>query len=269
MSDKLDFNENTQNEGPVECLGMTFENDEVRREYFTERLREKLKDPEFRKIDGFPIGEDEDILALSDPPYYTACPNPFLDEFIEQEGKPYDPDEPYHCEPFAADVSEGKNDPLYRLPSYYTKVPYKAINHYINNYTKPGDIVLDAFCGTGMTGLACKNFSSLDDKGNNIVQQNNRRSILVDLSPSATFIASKINSPIDKFLSEGDSGELGSFIQKEISPLYTTNWEKNKITFDYAIWSDWGECPECGNIFRIYDQIFDYAKKAILSNGHL
>lgn len=57
------------NGGPVECLGMTFENDEKRREYFLEKLREKLKDPEFRKIEGFPIGEDEDILALSDPPY--------------------------------------------------------------------------------------------------------------------------------------------------------------------------------------------------------
>lgn len=29
---------------PVECLGMTFENDEKRREYFLAKLREKLKD---------------------------------------------------------------------------------------------------------------------------------------------------------------------------------------------------------------------------------
>ena len=28
---------------PVECLGMTFENDEKRREYFLKKLREKLK----------------------------------------------------------------------------------------------------------------------------------------------------------------------------------------------------------------------------------
>ena len=40
--------------GPVTCLGMTFENDEKRREYFLERLREKLKNPAFRKIEGFP-----------------------------------------------------------------------------------------------------------------------------------------------------------------------------------------------------------------------
>ncbi|MBW2248295.1 MAG: hypothetical protein JRF62_14140 [Deltaproteobacteria bacterium] len=36
----------------VECLGMTFPNDEERRKYFLEKLREKLKDPEFRKIEG-------------------------------------------------------------------------------------------------------------------------------------------------------------------------------------------------------------------------
>ena len=34
--------------GPVTCLGMTFENDEARRTHFTEELREKLRDPEFR-----------------------------------------------------------------------------------------------------------------------------------------------------------------------------------------------------------------------------
>ena len=70
---------------PVECLGMTFENDEKRREYFLEKLRDKLKDPEFRKIEGFPIGEDEDILALSDPPYYTTCPRGHKGRWVDGE----------------------------------------------------------------------------------------------------------------------------------------------------------------------------------------
>ena len=58
---------------PVECLGMTFESDDARRAHFLEKLRERLRDPEFRKIEGFPIGSDEDILTLSDPPHYTIC----------------------------------------------------------------------------------------------------------------------------------------------------------------------------------------------------
>lgn len=41
------------------------------------RLAAALQDPDFRATPGFPIASDEAILALSDPPTYTACPNPF------------------------------------------------------------------------------------------------------------------------------------------------------------------------------------------------
>src|SRR5437660_4233947 len=113
--------------GPVTCLGLSFASDAERRAYFTERLREKLADPTFRAQEGFPIGSNEDILALSDPPYYTACPNPFLEEFVRCYGAQNDANVSYHREPLAVDVSEGKNDPVYNAYTYHTKVPYKAI----------------------------------------------------------------------------------------------------------------------------------------------
>ena len=92
MDDVMSFAPHlTSSTRPVECLGMTFEDDEKRRDYFLEELRQKLLDPEFREIDGFPIGDIEDILALSDPPYYTACPNPFINDFLTQHGTPYSP----------------------------------------------------------------------------------------------------------------------------------------------------------------------------------
>src|SRR5690606_13501873 len=97
--------------GPVECLGMTFESEEARRAHFIERLREKLQDAEFRKTPGFPKGEAEDILRMSDPPYYTACPNPFLSELLTGRGSTRD-SEPTTHEPFAFDVTEGKQDPV-------------------------------------------------------------------------------------------------------------------------------------------------------------
>ena len=40
--------------------------------------------------EGFPLSEVENILALSDPPYFTACPNPFLkdvDDTTQDESK--------------------------------------------------------------------------------------------------------------------------------------------------------------------------------------
>ncbi len=54
------------------------------------------------------------------------------------------------------DVSEGKTDPIYTAHSYHTKVPHKAIMRAILHYTQPGDIVLDGFAGSGMTGVAAQ-----------------------------------------------------------------------------------------------------------------
>src|SRR5262245_8711248 len=93
---------------PVECLGMTFPSDEARRAYFLEKLREKLRDPSFRQIEGFPLGEDEDILTMSDPPYYTACPNPFIDDFFRYWGRTHGTSRNGTVEPpFASDITEG------------------------------------------------------------------------------------------------------------------------------------------------------------------
>lgn len=146
-----------------------------------------------RHIEGFPIARDEDIIALSRPPYYTACPNPFIEDFIRENGTPYDEaTDDYHREPFAADVSEGKSDAIYMTHSYHTKVPHKAIMRYILHYTKPGDIVFDGFCGTGMTGVAAQmcGYPDAQTKGQLEsempgIQWGTRNAILNDLSPAA------------------------------------------------------------------------------------
>src|SRR2546425_5046206 len=113
----------TKAAGPVECLGKTFASEEARREHYLKLISQKLKDPEFRKIEGFPIGEDEDILALSDPPYYTACPNPFIADFVKHYGKPRPIFEGAPTMPFASDVSVGRYAPESLAHSYHTKVP--------------------------------------------------------------------------------------------------------------------------------------------------
>ena len=157
-----------------------------------------------RSIEGFPIGRDEDIIALSDAPYYTACPNPFIEEFIAENGTPYDEEtDDYHREPFAFDVSEGKGDAIYNAHSYHTKVPYKAIMRYILHYTNPGDIVFDGFCGTGMTGVASQMCGSTDTMlkysflhGESNMKWGARNAIISDLSPAATFVSANYNHPV-------------------------------------------------------------------------
>jgi hypothetical protein len=121
--------------GPVECLGQIFSSEQARREHFLKQLAEKLGDPAFRQQEGFPQGTDKAILAMSDPPYYTACPNPWLAEFVANYGKPYDPTVKYSCEPLAIDVSVGKTDAIYKAHSYHTKVPHLAIVPSILHYT--------------------------------------------------------------------------------------------------------------------------------------
>jgi hypothetical protein len=64
-----------------------------------------------------------------------------LRDFVAKYARPYDPasdnnDRP----PFASDIKEGKNDPIYNAHSYHTKVPPHSIIPYILHYTKPGDL---------------------------------------------------------------------------------------------------------------------------------
>ena len=66
-TDQYDREQHNSNE-PVVCLGITFANDEERRAYFREELRKKL--PELKSIEGFPIGEDDDIISS----YYLLPP---------------------------------------------------------------------------------------------------------------------------------------------------------------------------------------------------
>jgi hypothetical protein len=52
--------------GKVVVLGKEFASDDERRDCFRAELRKRL--PELKKAEGFPVGTDDDIIALSDPP---------------------------------------------------------------------------------------------------------------------------------------------------------------------------------------------------------
>ncbi len=261
---------------PVECLGQTFPSDEARREHFLAKLREKLKDPEFRKIEGFPIGEDEDLLRMSDPPYYTACPNPFLEDFVRCYGRPYDPAEKYHREPFAVDVSVGKTDALYKAHGYHTKVPHLAIVPSILHYTKPGDLVLDGFCGSGMTGVAAQwcGVAPADYRraletqwkaeGRPKPEWGARRAILNDLGPAATFISAGYNLPFDVAAFEREARRILDEVEAELGWMYeTTHKDGKKGRINFTVWSEVFSCPECSGEVVFVEQALDKKTKRV------
>jgi len=282
MNDLLD-GQSPDGSGPVECLGQTFTSDRVRREHFLRRLAEKLKDPAFRMQKGFPHGADEDILAMSDTPFYTACPNPFFEEMVHFYGRPYEPLVPYSKEPFLADVTEGKNDPIYNAHSYHTKVPHQAIMRYILHYTQPGDLVLDSFCGTGMTGVAAqlcgdpKVIRSLgyrvEDDGSILEQDTSsgdapwriisnlgaRTALLNELSPAASFIAANFNSQLDvaKFTREANrilqetTNDCGWMYETRHSDGRTKGW------IHFTLWSDVFACSNCAGEVVFWDVAAD------------
>lgn len=237
-----------------------------------------------RNIEGFPIGKDEDIIALSNPPYYTACPNPFIEDFLKEHCKPYDEKtDDYHREPFAFDVSEGKNDPIYNAHSYHTKVPHKAIMRYILHYTEPGDVIFDGFCGTGMTGVAAQmcgapdsEFKQKIDKEMPYVKWGARKAILCDLSPAATFIAYNYNTPVDVKEFEREAKRILDEVEKECGWMYETQHvvdgkaqyetditgEKKQVKgkINYTVWSDVFVCRGCAGEIIFWDAAVDKEK---------
>lgn len=264
------------------CLGKTFSNEEERREYFRNELREKL--PELKKIDGFPIGEDEDIIALSDPPYYTTCPNPWLNDFIQEwENEKTDlllkgirEHNLDINEPYASDISEGKNNPIYTSHTYHTKVPHPAIMRYILHYTQPGDIILDGFAGSGMTGVATQYVNEPDvetkykidrewtNAFGSVPAWGNRKAILSDLSPIASFIAYNYNTPIDFEKFTNDVNRIIEEVKHECSWMYETqhsNGQKGKI--NYTVWSEVFVCPHCHGEIVFWNAIVDEEKGLI------
>ena len=265
----LSVEDGKANDGPVECLGLTFHSDDDRRAYFLERLKEKL--PELRRREDFPLGKDEDILRLSDPPHYTACPNPFVADFVARHGHPYDPSELYRREPFAVDVSEGKNDPLYKAHSYHTKVPYRAIVPSILHYTKPGDIVLDGFCGSGMTGVAAQWCGTAPlhyrmeleglwkAQGREPPEWGARQAVLGDLSPAATFIAANYNIPFDVDAFRQAAEQLLEDVETEIGWMYETVHSDGRTRgrINYTVWSEVFSCPECAGEVVFLEEALD------------
>lgn len=202
-----------------------------------QKIREDQE--KMRDLEGFPIGDVEDMLELSDPPYYTAYPNPYVKDFIEYYGTPYDEEtDDYDVGPFVENESHGRTDSVYNIHFYHTKVPPQAISSYIKHYTEKGELVLDFFAGSGMTGVAGLRL--------------NRYPVLIDLSPFASFIEyNNINYlDIDKF--KEFAYNIYNSVHEEYSNLYSVNGI-NSFQRNFTVWSEIQTCPFCNNDYLFFN----------------
>jgi DNA modification methylase len=151
---------------------------------------------------------------------------------------------------YAEPVKAGKNTPLYNAHSYHTKVPPQGIVPYLEHYTQSGDIVLDPFCGSGMTGVACI--------------LTGRRAILNDLSPAATHIAYNYCTPVDVVALEQAWERVKTSVENEFAVLYATKCDRcgGDATIQYTVWSDVYGCETCGDDLLLWDLAVVRERKA-------
>lgn len=141
---------------------------------------------------------------------------------------------------YSEDVRVGKNTTSYRAHSYHTKVPPEAISPLIEHATEPGDIVLDPFCGSGMTGVAALGCG--------------RNALLSDLSPAAVHIAKNYVTPC----SPAGLREAARRVEHAVGP--TMRWlydvvkpDGSRLTVEYTTWSDVFACPTCAAEWTFWD----------------
>ena len=171
---------------------------------------------------------------------------PDLAKFIQEHSSPYDPEtDTYRRPPFARPVKAGKNSPIYNAHSYHTKVPPEGIVPYIGHYTDPGDLVLDPFCGSGMTGVAAL--------------MTGRHAILNDLSPAAVHIATNYCTPVDVEALQREFERVKATVKEEFDWLYGTTCDRcgGPATIQYTIWSDVFECARCGGEIVLWNVAVD------------
>ena len=133
--------------------------------------------------------------------------------------------------PFQQSLRAGKNSTSYRAHSYHTKVPPEAIERLLRHHTRKGDLVVDPFCGSGMTGLAAI--------------RSGRNAILSDFSPAAVHIAGNYTTPCDPESFRAAVSRVAQGVRPMMAWLYEYGAPGATSRIEYTVWSDVFRCPGC------------------------
>lgn len=112
-------------------------------------------------------------------------------------------------------IKSESHSPPYMMHKFWARRPHNVFSELIAHYTEPGDIIVDPFCGGGVTvveGLQLR-----------------RKVIGVDLNPLAIYVTKMEVTPVDIDNLNDAYTSLSHEISSKILELYKT------------------ECPYCGN----------------------
>ena len=127
----------------------------------------------------------------------------------------------------------------YKTHKYFARRPYNVFSNLVSHYSKPGDIVLDCFCGGGVTIAESLKLG--------------RKVIGVDVNPLATFITEMQIQQVDLFDFENFINKFyDSCVEKYIS-RYEVEFEG--VTYN-TIWVEYAylvSCPCCNSAVALSD----------------
>lgn len=151
------------------------------------------------------------------------------------------------------ELSVGRGDPVYMAHAYLTKVPVPAIMPFIRAYTRPGDVVLDPFAGSGMTGVAAALLG--------------RRARLFDVSVLGRHIGQNYVNLVDadQFLKQ--AREVVRASREALPGIYETPCASCGQIAELAksVWSMLHACAGCGKPLNFYRALAaaDWQKSAM------
>lgn len=144
-------------------------------------------------------------------------------------------------------VQVRRSDPVYMAHAYLTKVPVAAITPFIEAFTEPGDVVLDPFAGSGMTGVAAL--------------VTGRRAVLYDVAVLGRHIGSNYVNLVEADLL-GERGEqVVERARERIGDAYAVGCDScgGEAQLAKTVWSAVVECGACGEPMNYYHCLEDAA----------
>lgn len=138
---------------------------------------------------------------------------------------------PKDVKPISHGIIAKPHTPVYKMHRYFARRPHNVFRYLIEHYTDEGDIILDPFCGGGVTvveGLRLR-----------------RKVIGVDINPMATFITKCEVTPVDLNALKNAFAKIEVAVKDKINDLYRCNCDKCLAPVAIAEWFEWSNVVRC------------------------
>jgi hypothetical protein len=140
-------------------------------------------------------------------------------------------------------ITAPRTDAIYNCHAYLTKVPVAAIHPFIKTFSSPGDVVVDFFAGSGMTGLAA------------LAQ--GRKAYLSDISVLGRHIAHGYLTQVPATELREVATALMEQAKNALGDLYMTRRATDGTAVDMirTVWSFTYVCPSCKAAMVYFEHI--------------